>query len=463
VVTIYSNPGFRNIHPNPQLVMNKILCLLLLFTILEQRAALGQDKDLGVKVEQYLRPYVETGNFSGQVLISRNGKVLFSKAFGLADQEFNVPNDLNTVFHMASVSKTFTAAAILLLEQRGLLTTEDPVSKFIPDYPLGNKITLHHLLSHTSGITEVNDLPEYVEASLQQQTPETLVALFKNKPLEFLPGEKYQYSNSNYGLLGFIIEQVSKKKFGDFLRENIFTPLEMDQTFHHESMVTLHRKMVEGYASDGNFGLQKSRYLDWSSKTGSGSLVSTANDLGKWGKALFGTTVLNDKSKNKMFTEYVDSGYGWYLGKQFDKKYIFMNGRGGGFCTHIGLYVEEKVCVIVLSNIYVFVPKQIAIDLAGILFQQPIEAPALSRKLNDEESRQLIGKYKFGKDFYRPDFVIEVSANNGSLFSNYGELLPNGSLQFFQRSYWSKVSFTKNASGKVDGMTFDSYRGEKVE
>ena len=221
-----------------------------------------------------------------------------------------MPNDLNTVFHIGSLSKSFTAAAILLLEQRGLLTTEDPLSKYIPDYPLGNKITIHHVLSHTSGITEINDLPEYVTASLQQQTPATSIELFKNKPLEFLPGESYQYSNSNYAILAFIIEQLSKKSFGVFMKENIFSPLGMDHTIHRANMGQVINKLAEGYVADGNFGLLKAPYLDWSSKTGSGSVVSTVNDLEKWNAALLGTamplTICKLSSRKKLKADKID-------------------------------------------------------------------------------------------------------------------------------------------------------------
>src|SRR5882757_10950487 len=213
------------------LFMHKISGLLLLLVILSQHRTYSQEKELAGKFEQYIRPYVETNNFSGRILVSRKGKILFNKAYGFANLEFKVPNELNTVFHLASISKTFTAAGILILEQKGLVATDDPLSKYIPDYPLGNKITIHHLLSHTSGITDINDLPEYEVASLQQQTPETLVALFKNKPLEFQPGEKYLYNSGNYVLLAFIIEQVSKMKYADFLKENIYKPLGMDQTY----------------------------------------------------------------------------------------------------------------------------------------------------------------------------------------------------------------------------------------
>jgi CubicO group peptidase (beta-lactamase class C family) len=445
--------------------MTKSLLYLLLFTLVFQTSVFCQTGTLTAKFEKYIRPYVETDNFSGRILVSKKGEILFNKAYGSANLEFDVPNDLNTVFHIASLSKPFTAAAILILEQKGLLTTNDFLAKYIPDYPSGNKITLHHLLSHTSGLPEINDLPEYANASVQQQTPETLVALFKNKPLEFQPGEKYQYSNSNYTLLAFIIEQVSKEKYGPFLEENIFKPLGMDHTSVRADMSTVIKTMASGYSPDGNFGLQKAPYLDWSSKTGSGSIVATAGDLEKWNRALFGTTILSEKSKQKMFTEYVDSGYGWYMQELYNRHYVFMNGRSPGFCAHIGRYPDDEVCVIVLSNISVYLPKQIGIDLAGILFNEAVELPTFSNAaLPDADLRQLVGKYKFGDDFYRRNYTMEVTTRDGHLFgSNYGELIPAGPLQFVQRSYWLKISFTKDEKGKVTGMLFDKYRGEKLE
>lgn len=443
--------------------MNRVPVLLLLLAVLSAPGAFSQDKALASKFEQYVHPYVETNNFSGQILISQKGKVLFHKAYGFANMEFKVPNDLNIVFHLASISKTFTAAAILILEQKGLVATSDFVSKYVPDYPLGNKITLHHLLSHTSGIADASNLPEYTMAGLRPQTPETLVELSKNKPLEFSPGEKYQYNSSNYYLLALIIEKVSKRTYGDFLRENIFEPLGMSRTLHHGDMAQIINNMAEGYVPDGNFGSQKAPYQDWSSKSGGGSLASTADDLAKWNAALFGTAILSDQSKSKMFTEYVDSGYGWYIGKQFDKNYLYMNGRSPGVCTHMGRYPEEEIVIIVLSNMGVFIPKKIATDLAGILFHQPVEIPVLNRKLTDEESTQLAGKYQFGEDFYKSNLLLNLTLREGHLVSNYGEFVPNKSLQFFQRSYWLKVEFSKDAAGKINGMTIDGYRGEKVE
>jgi CubicO group peptidase (beta-lactamase class C family) len=419
--------------------------------------------ELSDKMDRYLKPYVRTNNFSGTVLVAKNGEILFHKSYGKASIELNVSNNLNTKYHTASISKTFTAAAILILEQRGLLATDDLLSKFIPDYPMGDKITIHHLLSHTSGITNINNLPEYNDASVKHQTPESLITLFKDKPLEFHPGEKYQYSNSNYNLLAFIIEKVSGKKYGTFLSDEIFIPFKMENTLHHSEESLIISNEAEGYAPDGNFGLQKAPFLDWSSKTGNGSLVTTASDLFLWNQSFLNEKILSEESKAKIFKLYAGSGYGWYIGKKFNKDCIYMNGRSPGFSSHISQYPSEKVCVIVLENIYISTATPIGFDLAGILFNQPIYTPELKLgQVDKEDSKMITGKYKFGKDFYQPDFLMTVTEKNGNLFTDWGELVPGKPLQFIQRSYWSKISFTKDEQGKINAMTFDNFKGNKI-
>ncbi len=446
--------------------MKTSACFLpLLLSIILINNTFAQNKSkFAERADRYIQPYVETNNFSGVVLVAKDGNVIFEKAYGNANYELNVSNNLQTVFHIASVSKTFTAASILLLEQRGLLATEDLLSKYIPDFPSGEKITVHHLLAHTSGITNVNDLAEYTNAANFPQTPESLIALFKNKPLEFEPGAKYQYSNSNYNVLAFIIERVSGKKYGEFLNDSFFQPLGMKSTFHHQDACAIVKNAAEGYASDGNFGLQKSPYLDWSSKTGNGSIATTVHDLLLWDQALYGEKVLSAKAKTKMFTPYVGSGYGWYLRKRFEKNSIYMNGRSPGFCSHLGRYPDEKLTVIVLENNYVATANPIGIDLAGIYFNQPVESPDLKlSKTKPEDAKEIIGKYRFGSDFYRPDYLMTVTEKDGFLFTDWGELIPGKSFEFVQRAYWSKIKFMKNDQGKITSMSLDNYSGKRVE
>jgi hypothetical protein len=177
---------------------------------------------------------------------------------------------------------------------------------------------------------------------------------------------------------------------------------------------------------------------------------------------LYGEKVLSAKAKAKMFKQYAGSGYGWYLGKKYDKDYIYMNGRSPGFSSHISRYPSEELCVIVLENNYVSVANQIGMDLAGIVFSQVIETPELTMlKFKKEESDLIVGKYQFGPDFYQANFLMTITDKDGYLFSDWGELIPGKPNQFIQRAFWSKVIFNKT-DGKISSMTFDNFLGKKI-
>src|SRR5262245_16058949 len=242
---------------------------------------------IDAKVDAYIKPFVDIKGFNGSILIARQGKVLVSKGYGMANYEFDVPNTPQTKFHIASISKSITAAAILLLEERGLLSVNDALSKYIPDYPNGQAITIHHLLIHTSGIPNVNGFPDYDAKSKFPQTLDSVIQMFKNSPLLFKPGERYNYSNSEYNLLAFIIEKVSGRTFSDFLKVNIFDPLGMQDTAPDSGPGPIVRNLAAGYSPAGLDELENSSFLDWSIKTGNGSLYSTTEDLYKWDRALY--------------------------------------------------------------------------------------------------------------------------------------------------------------------------------
>src|SRR5262245_40890765 len=180
--------------------------------------------NLESKVDAYLKPYQSLSAFSGQVLMARGGRILLSKAYGMANYELEVANTTDTKIHIASLSKTFTAASILLLQQRGSLSVQEPLAKYLPDYPHGTEITIHHLLTHTSGIPDINGMPAYDTVSRYPQTPASLIAVFRDKPLMGAPGSRYRYSNSNYNLLAFIIEKESGDSYGEFVRKNLLEP-----------------------------------------------------------------------------------------------------------------------------------------------------------------------------------------------------------------------------------------------
>ena len=444
---------------------NSIRCLLIsLFTTLNG-FAVAQDARLKTIIDDYVNAYVRTGNFSGSILVAKNGQMVYENSFGLADADFQIANQPSTRYHISSVSKNFTAAGILLLEERGKLNLTDAISKYIPDYPGGSEITIHYLLTHTSGITNVNDLPEYNVASRSHQTPESLILLFKNKPLEFDPGSRFQYSNSNYNVLAFIIESVSKLSYGEFLRKEIFTPSGMMHTLHHGDAHMVVPNLAVGYQGDGNFGIEKSDYLDWSSKTGNGSLVTAASDLLLWDRALTSNTILSKASVDKMYTNHgSNSGYGCYVRDHFGRKRVYMNGRSPGFTSYFARYPSEGVCIIVLANNYIPVATTIGLDIAAILFNEKYEKPVLlDEPIKPGIAKRLLGRYKFGPDFYRPNYEMNVKESGHRLTSDWGEMIPQGDYKYIIRNYWSSVVFEADKQGDIKKMIIDGFPGVRMD
>lgn len=405
-------------------------------------------QNLEQQIDQYLEPYVNANNFSGTVFVAHQGKILYHKAFGQADIENKVPCQTNSVYQIASVSKPFTAAAILWLEEHGKLKTGDPLSKFIPDYPNGDKITLHHLLTHTSGIPNVNNFPAYDTISRFPQTPASLIEVFKNRPLDFEPGGPYSYSNSNYNLLAFIIEQASGKSFGDFLKETFFEPLGMKDTRHRGNMLAIVPRLAPGYAPKGAKGLEKAVYTDWTAKIGNGSLYSTVEDLYKWDRALYSDKILSEASREKMFTAIVPNvGYGWFLRDLYGKKRQYINGRSPGYTAYLLRYPDDDLCIIALGNNYIPLATQIGNDIAAMIFNEDYDMPPNPIDLPLADLEKLTGTYQFDANFFRPNDVLEFEIQNGELVSTWGPFVPLGDDRFLIRYYWMEGSFEKDDAG----------------
>jgi CubicO group peptidase (beta-lactamase class C family) len=432
-------------------------------------------KSLGPRIETYVAPYVRTNNFSGVIFVAKGSQVQFRKGYGHAVREFDVPVTPETKFHIASMSKTFTAAAIMLLEQQGKLLTSDPLTKYIPDYPTGDRITLHHLLVHTSGIPNVNSFPDYVAKSRFPHRLDEIISWFRDKPLDFEPGARYSYSNSNYNVLAFVIEKVSGRPYGEFLEENIFKPLGMKDTAHHGDPEAVILLLAGGYQPAGGNGVERAPYLDWTIKTGNGSLYTTADDLYKWDRALYGDKVLNAASRRKIFTEHVEGvGYGWFIRKGKHRSVAF-GGRSPGFSASIERFIDDDVCVIVLSNLYSSIAQTMAGDLAAIAFgedRKPL-IPAAPLTIGTAVLDGYLGRYQFGKDFApNPGIVAEIKRDGSWLVLVAGGgggasyLIPVAENRFIDRAYGGIVSFFKDAEGRTTELIWnfgEDYRAARVQ
>lgn len=323
------------------------------------------------EIDTYIFPLVSDNKFSGSILIAKGEVILFSKGYGYANREYNILNSPNTVYRIGSMTKQFTATAIMQLIEKDKLRLEDKLSQFIDDYPQGEKITIHHLLTHTSGISNFTRFDSYIRLMTVPVTITELIERFKNKPIEFEPGSQFKYTDSGYILLTYIIEKISGLSYAKYIDENIFEPLKMMNTGYDYNDLIL-KNRANGYIKSPNNEMQNAPYIDMSIPQGAGGLYSTTLDLYKWDRGLFTDMILTSKYRQKMFTPHVaDYGYGWGFEKRKDgRRSIGHNGVINGFSSVIHRFTEDDVVIIVLSNIESSTANQVFHEIPSIYFNE---------------------------------------------------------------------------------------------
>jgi CubicO group peptidase (beta-lactamase class C family) len=424
-------------------------------------------------ISAYLDPLLKTNNFSGVILVARGDQVLFTKGYGYADIDQRVPNGPLTVFQIASVSKPFTAAAIMRLVEQGKIDLRAPLTRVLPDYPNGAKLTIHNLLTHSSGIPNINAFPEYEEIQRRPNDPESLVEAFKSKPLEFEPGSAFSYSNSNYNLLALIIEKVSGKTYGEFLEREIIVPLGLSRTGHRHFMSRIVPGLADGYAPDGTLGLKHAEYLDWSAKTGNGSLYSDANDILRFVRAVHKGGLLKPSSVAASLTQHLPNiGYGWFLTEAHGRQLHHINGRSPGWTAQVDHYVKDDVTVVVLSNLYISVTTPVARAVGALYFGEPVQPlpQLIAQKLTATRVAPLLGTYQFGADYYVPNAKIRISHSGGDLGGEYLDLnypsfsfIPTRDGKFLVRSFWMPAEFIVGLDGQVKTLKLGEFHGRRID
>jgi CubicO group peptidase (beta-lactamase class C family) len=341
------------------------------------------------KIAQLMEKYAEYGQFSGSVLVAEHGKVIYKSGFNLANREWRTHNEPDTKHRLGSITKQFTAMLILQLAEQGKLKLDVPVSTYLPDYPKeqGGKITLHHLLTHSSGIPNYTSFPDFPKIMGRSHTPAELLKLSADLPLEFEPGSRFSYSNSGYILLGYIIEKVSGKTYEQCLQDQIFTPLKMTETGldHHETVMP---KRASGYNKNGN-SYTNARYIDMSVPFAAGALYSTVDDLYLWDQALHTNVLLSEKSKDLYFGKHIMAGpgyygYGWNIYslvslRTNESRVITEHGGGiNGFNTVISRIPSDKNLVVLLNNTGSAALNEMDYAIRAILYDQPYDLPKRS-------------------------------------------------------------------------------------
>lgn len=310
------------------------------------------DKEVQSKLEKYMKDYTTNNQFNGSVLVAKNERILFENGYGMADGDNKIPNTPKTVFEIGSITKQFTAAAVLLLQEKGLLNVQDTIDKYIVNYPNGKKIKIYNLLNHTSGIPEYTKLVESMEKGKRSYTPKDIIETFMDKPLNFETGTKFEYSNSNYILLGYIIEKVTGEKYEDYIKNNIFMPLKMEHTGIINSKDIISGKAIGySYISPKATAYEKAYETEQSLPYAAGGIYSTVEDLFTWSNGLFTEKIINGNSLKEMLTPYKDNyGFGWYVLKLNGEDVVEHGGSISGYSSDILRYTNKGYTVIILSN-----------------------------------------------------------------------------------------------------------------
>lgn len=314
--------------------------------------------DINKKIEDYVQSFYDVGQFNGTVLVSKNGKRIFSSGYGYANFEWEIKNTPETKFRIGSITKQFTAMLIMQLVEEGKINLDDSISKHIPDYrkDIGEKVTIHHLLTHTSGIPSYTALPDFGSVSMKKYSVDDFTKEFCSHDLAFEPGTKFSYNNSGYFLLGNIIEKVTNKSYADALAEKIFIPLGMKNSGYDLHQTIL--KHRAGAYSAGLAGVTNAAYLDMSLPYAAGSMYSNVNDLMIWDKALHEYALITKASTEKMYqpTALKNYAYGWSIdelpAEEYGKtlKNISHGGGINGFNTYISRLMDDKYLIVLLNN-----------------------------------------------------------------------------------------------------------------
>lgn len=406
------------------------------------------------RMEELVQSYAAGNQFMGTVLVAHDGKILLDKGYGDADLEWQIPNTPTTKFRLGSLTKQFTAASILLLEERGKLNIDDPVKKYMPDAPAAwDKITIYNVLTHTSGIPNFTSFPDYRKTEAFAATPEELVARFKDKPLDFQPGEGWNYSNSGYVLLGYLIEKISGESYAKFVQDNIFTPLGMKDSGIDSNARVIARR-ASGY-SRGKDGIVNAGYIDMTIPFSAGAIYSTTEDLLRWQQGLFGGKLLSAASLKKMTTPFKQN-YAFGLSVTKVNGHALINHNGGieGFNTRMDYYPDDRLNVIVLANVNGRAPEDIATKLGAVALGQKVILPSERKKVTVDAA--LVGRY-LGSYRLSGGPIMTISREDDHIYAQLAnqpkvEIFPESDTQFFATMVDAQLSFVADKDAQASEL-----------
>jgi CubicO group peptidase (beta-lactamase class C family) len=403
------------------------------------------------------------------ILVAKDGKVIYKNGFGYADIENKVLTSPETKFRIGSVTKQFTAAAILKLQEQGLLKVSDKLSKFFPDFPGGDEVSIHHLLTHTSGIHSYTGKADFYSKVISPVSSDSLIAWFKNDPYDFKPGEEFRYNNSGYFLLGCIIEKITGKSYDSYLKETFFIPLHMNNTGVHTSALSL-EKEAKGYMKKGKT-YEKALNWDMSWAGGAGALYSTVEDLYLWNEAVFKGKILNDNSMKAAFTpvvlnngkvaESMKYGYGWIMSDYRGMPQISHSGGLHGFISQLARFPQENLSIVMLTNVLPANPDYASIAEFCLWSKMDKQLSYSAKTSAGKNMKEYEGRYDFSNGA-----VMTITAEDGQLFAQLSNqakfpIFLSAEDEFFWKVVEAKIKFIRNVKGEVEYGEF-TQNGNKI-
>ncbi|VAX24102.1 Beta-lactamase class C-like and penicillin binding proteins (PBPs) superfamily [hydrothermal vent metagenome] len=435
--------------------------LVLIFSVFFSFVTLQAQTD-AEKIDDLISRYHEYGLFNGSALVVKNGNVIFKKGYGYANFEWKVPNTPDAKFRIGSITKQFTATLIMQLVEKGKIKLDGKITDYLPDYrkDTGDKVTIHQLLNHTSGIESYTDMPNVWSDSLRNHyTKEYFIKHFQSGDLQFEPGTEFHYNNTGYYLLAAIIEELTGKPFGEYLKEKILIPVGMKNSGVEDNEIVI-EKEASGYMKDGD-QLMRDKYLYMPNAMGAGNMYSTVEDMVKWDKALYGNKILSEKSKEKMFTPYLSNyGYGWVItSRKFEEtgdsvKVIWHNGGINGFTTLFARLVDDNSMIALFNNTGNSPRTAMAEQIENILYGFDYEYPKrpignyLLTVIEDEGIESAIETYNQAKEENEELFDFSEGELNILGYTLLGKEQIDDAIKIFELN----VSAYPNSANVYDSM-----------
>lgn len=413
------------------------------------------DDAIRARAHRYLQARADAGTFNGAVLIAKGPRTVFVRGYGFADEKSGRLNGENTRFATASITKTFTAALVIKLRAEGRLALEDSVCRHLSPCPARwQPVTVHHLLTHTSGIPDYARTPDFPRRMHERRSTQQLIAEFRDRPLEFDPGERYSYSNSNYVALGAVLENVSGESYGDLLRERIFGPLGMRDS-GLDAGTRVIGAMATGYKPHGVRNVE-AEFVDPTWLHSAGGIYSTVGDLAKWTRALRDESLLSRADVDLMWSAVHGAyGYGWQLlepsAQSLNRRLVFHAGGTTGFATDLLHYPDDDVTIVLLANLLPVPLADISRDLSAIAFGGNPAAPPVKLPVRVDPALydEYVGNYRLS-----PQISITVSKDGDQLaVQAAGQprdiAIPESPTTFYSRISAVRLSFERDDSGAV--------------